>query len=341
MRLLICFTAVLVLCLAPVTSHAALAPFGHDFESVDPLSTTALANLGFVVYGNVFTPSGSYIYGYGTFPAPNASAPGVPSAFSRVAVGEGGPTQGDQVIGIFSDYENTGHAVGNLIESNVFKEQIVAAGDVGSTWYFKFDAKFGDVKPDSCDAIAFIKVISPAPNYFLTNFQQMRITGLLGDGSEPYIPNPDWKRFQLRLDIDAGMVGSFVQVGFVSTTTYYAPSLVFYDNLEWDTNPNVLSAPGGETVAGVQLRVLGNPAIGGAAQQISFTTPQSGRVGVRVFDVEGRLVSTLVDREMEAGTHEVSWNGSGSSGQRVPSGIYFAEVVAGNERVVTKLIRAD
>ena len=81
------------------------------------------------IFANVFAPGGvTYLYGYGVFPAPNS---GPPFAFCTIAAGEGGPAQGAQQLVVFSDYNNVDHGVGNIIESNVFQEQTIDAGDVG------------------------------------------------------------------------------------------------------------------------------------------------------------------------------------------------------------------
>ena len=57
---------------------------------------------------------------------------------------------------------------------------------------------------------------------------------------------------------------------------------------------------------------------------IRYDVPaEGGRVLLEVFDVNGRLVRTLVDKHNTEGTHHVSWRGDDESGQRVPSGIYF------------------
>jgi len=53
----------------------------------------------------------------------------------------------------------------------------------------------------------------------------------------------------------------------------------------------------------------------------SLTAP--GRVAVRVYDVRGRLVRTLIDAVQPAGVHAAHWNGSVDSGKRSASGIYF------------------
>jgi hypothetical protein len=53
----------------------------------------------------------------------------------------------------------------------------------------------------------------------------------------------------------------------------------------------------------------------------SLATP--GRVAVRVYDVRGRLVRTLVDAIQPAGIHVARWTGVVESGGRSASGIYF------------------
>jgi photosystem II stability/assembly factor-like uncharacterized protein len=51
---------------------------------------------------------------------------------------------------------------------------------------------------------------------------------------------------------------------------------------------------------------------------IVYNIAESGLVKLTVFDVLGRVVETLVNEEMIAGSHEAVWNASGN-----PSGIYF------------------
>jgi flagellar hook capping protein FlgD len=56
---------------------------------------------------------------------------------------------------------------------------------------------------------------------------------------------------------------------------------------------------------------------------ISFGLAKAGTVKLRIFDVSGRLVSTLADQDMPAGRQEVRWDGIGRNGSHVPSGVYF------------------
>jgi len=56
---------------------------------------------------------------------------------------------------------------------------------------------------------------------------------------------------------------------------------------------------------------------------IPYSLSVPGRVAVRVYDVRGRLVRTLIDAVQPAGVHAARWNGSVDSGRRSASGIYF------------------
>jgi len=56
---------------------------------------------------------------------------------------------------------------------------------------------------------------------------------------------------------------------------------------------------------------------------IPFSVATPGKVSVRVFDVRGRLVRTLVDGWRPAGVHVARWNGETDSGGKSASGVYF------------------
>ena len=56
---------------------------------------------------------------------------------------------------------------------------------------------------------------------------------------------------------------------------------------------------------------------------IPYSISSPGRVSVRVFDVRGRLVRTLVDAWMPTGVHVARWNGAVDSGGKSASGVYF------------------
>jgi len=58
---------------------------------------------------------------------------------------------------------------------------------------------------------------------------------------------------------------------------------------------------------------------------ISFCLPQIEVVKLSIYDINGHLVETLVNKRMEPGYHSVKWNGENFS-----SGVYLYKIVAGN-----------
>jgi hypothetical protein len=57
--------------------------------------------------------------------------------------------------------------------------------------------------------------------------------------------------------------------------------------------------------------------------KVAYHVPSASRVTIRVFDVTGRLVTTLVDGVVEPGRHTAVWNGTNDAGESVGSGVYF------------------
>lgn len=200
------------------------AEYRQDFESLAPASGSALADDGWVVYGNVFhATTGSWIYGYGTNPAPNGTG-----AFCSVATGQGGAPQGSRQVVVFSDYNNGDHGNGRVIEANVFRERLIGAADVGKTFELSFDAKRGDLAGAST-ALAFIKTLDPGAGYATTNVVTQNTTA---------IPTT-WDRYTISLDIDAGLEGQLLQYGFSNRARNYEASGVFYDNVALVRKPTV------------------------------------------------------------------------------------------------------
>ena len=62
---------------------------------------------------------------------------------------------------------------------------------------------------------------------------------------------------------------------------------------------------------------------------IRFRVPEANNVRLRIFNLRGEVVRTLLDQEMSAGTHERRWNGRDRNGQIVASGIYFYRLEIG------------
>jgi hypothetical protein len=71
---------------------------------------------------------------------------------------------------------------------------------------------------------------------------------------------------------------------------------------------------------------------------IKYTIPKEGSVKIQVFDITGRLVTTLVNANEATGTYSVTWDGRNSGGQAVSSGIYLYRLQANDFVSVKKMV---
>ena len=67
--------------------------------------------------------------------------------------------------------------------------------------------------------------------------------------------------------------------------------------------------------------------------KISFSIPESGMVSLKVYDLLGREVANLINRELQPGTYDYSFNGAGLS-----SGMYFYKIDSGNYSETRKMM---
>jgi FtsP/CotA-like multicopper oxidase with cupredoxin domain len=70
--------------------------------------------------------------------------------------------------------------------------------------------------------------------------------------------------------------------------------------------------------------------------RIEFSIPVAAKVQLRIFDVRGQLVATLVDRDLPAGSQLVEWNGRGDNGNGAPSGVYFYRLMVPGQATLTR-----
>ncbi|MCH8942638.1 MAG: T9SS type A sorting domain-containing protein [Bacteroidetes bacterium] len=71
---------------------------------------------------------------------------------------------------------------------------------------------------------------------------------------------------------------------------------------------------------------------------IRYAIPQQSFVVIKVYDIIGREVKTLVNTEKSPGIYNVQWNGDNNFGSKVATGIYIYRVIAGNFTQVKKMI---
>jgi hypothetical protein len=103
-----------------------------------------------------------------------------------------------------------------------------------------------------------------------------------------------------------------------------------------------------EEIIGVELPPRAIPACYRAYQSypnpfnplctIRFELPEASRVTLRVFDVSGATVRTIVDGWRESGVYRVTWDGTGNDGRELPSGVYFYTLKADKFEATYKMV---
>ncbi len=74
---------------------------------------------------------------------------------------------------------------------------------------------------------------------------------------------------------------------------------------------------------------------------IGFDLPRRDLVSLRIYDVTGRQVRTLVaPRTMEPGSHQLEWDGRDDAGTRIEAGMYFARIAVGRESETRRIVFA-
>ncbi len=115
------------------------------------------------------------------------------------------------------------------------------------------------------------------------------------------------------------------------------PTGVDFDPYDWvlksDTEVGTSVPEGGTELA---LSTPANPARPGS--RVAFTVPRAGHVDLRVYDVSGRLVKTLVDRYVSAGDHSAVWNGRNDEGSQAACGVYFLRLSTEREETSARLV---
>jgi len=71
---------------------------------------------------------------------------------------------------------------------------------------------------------------------------------------------------------------------------------------------------------------------------IDVSVASDSQITLNVYDINGRLVSTLANDVYEAGYHSFIWNGLDQTGNKVSAGIYFYSLFAGEMTVTKKMM---
>jgi len=78
----------------------------------------------------------------------------------------------------------------------------------------------------------------------------------------------------------------------------------------------------------VDFKILNYPNPFNATTKINYTLPESGQIGIIIFNTLGQKVRTLVDGVEQAGKHEILWDGMDDFGNMASSGLYLTTFIS-------------
>jgi hypothetical protein len=109
-----------------------------------------------------------------------------------------------------------------------------------------------------------------------------------------------------------------------------------------ETPDEQVDVPGADTPATVPARTVLHPNVPNPfnpVTTIAFDLAGSGHVSLRVYDVAGRLVRTLLAAKLAAGHgHAARWDGLDDAGNHVSSGVYFYRLVTAQFDQTRKMV---
>jgi hypothetical protein len=145
-----------------------------------------------------------------------------------------------------------------------------------------------------------------------------------------------WSAAVSNENLDWFQLGDFDGDGYEEVLTF-STNMHGMQFLRLVESTEVAAAPHGGYTTRVVTGNAPNPFT--ESTSIQFALPQASTASVRVFDIAGRLVRTLVDQPLEAGSHVMVWDGRDGAGVKSPSGVYFYEVEAAGQRVAKRMLR--
>ncbi len=71
---------------------------------------------------------------------------------------------------------------------------------------------------------------------------------------------------------------------------------------------------------------------------IEYDLPQASSVQLSIFDLNGQKIKSLINQEMNSGSHSAYWDGKNNFGNTVSSGLYIYTISTSNFNSTKKLL---
>jgi len=101
-------------------------------------------------------------------------------------------------------------------------------------------------------------------------------------------------------------------------------------------NQNIVTADAGPIHTFKLENCYPNPVKGQTT--IKFNLPQVSTVSLKIYNISGQLVKTLVDGALQSGSHSINWNSKDNNGKQAANGVYLYKLIAGCNSSTNKLV---
>ena len=152
----------------------------------------------------------------------------------------------------------------------------------------------------------------------------------------PNVTAFDWTKYYVDVTVpdDPKAIAFSARIHIYSRFT----GTVYFDDLEVTKIGSVTDVSSNEVIP-AKFEVFQNfPNPFNPTTTISYSIPTGSFVSLKIYDILGREVKTLVNTEQTPGVYNTVWNGDNNFGNKVASGIYIYRVVAGSKIQSKKMI---
>jgi len=114
-------------------------------------------------------------------------------------------------------------------------------------------------------------------------------------------------------------------VDYYGVVTYHATREVFVE-----------SAPLATIADNFTVMTYPNPF--NPSTTIRYSVTSCAITHIAIYDITGKIITTLINKEQPTGWYEIQWSGTNKAGKDVPGGVYLSRVTVGNDVKTSKLI---
>lgn len=72
--------------------------------------------------------------------------------------------------------------------------------------------------------------------------------------------------------------------------------------------------------------------------EIKFSLKEAGKTVLKIFDVAGSEIKTLVNETLEKGVYTARWDGRNAAGEVTASGVYLYALKSGSSRIIKRMV---